>query len=192
MGNLQSSELDCSLTSSLVSSLSSKLDSVAERLIRHLAGRSLYLAAAESCTGGLVADALTRIPGASTCFWGSFVCYTSQAKNLMLGVGEDTLNKYGEVSKETARLMALGALEKSGADTAVSITGLAGPGGAAGKQQNIPVGTVWIAAVLRDIDTAVKIKKCYFSGSRNEVRTQAAREALVQITELLETRLCLM
>ena len=173
-----------------------ELDCVAERLVRLLAGRSLYLTAAESCTGGLVADALTRIPGASSCFWGSFVCYTSRAKMLMLGVGEDTLTKYGEVSRETARLMALGALEKSGADAAVSITGYAGPGGGvAGDGTDIPAGTVWIATALcslipgtktTDSEIAEIVKVFHFSGSRNNVRAQAAREALVQITELLE------
>ena len=190
--------MDNSLSSKLDNAQSSELDCVSERLIRLLAGRSLYLAAAESCTGGLVADAITRVPGASSCFWGSFVCYTSQAKKLMLGVGEDTLYKYGEVSGETARLMALGALEKSGANTSVSITGLAGPDG---DGSETPVGTVWTAAALRlpraenknaEGEIAINIKKNNFSGSRNEIRIKAAREALVQITELLESRLCLM
>ena len=161
-----------------------ELDSVTERLIRLLAGRSLYLVTAESCTGGLVADALTRIPGASSCFWGSFVCYTSRAKKLMLGVGEDTLAKYGEVSKETARLMALGALEKSGADAAVSVTGFAGPGGGTAGGSDIPAGTVWIASALRS--GAEIAREFHFSGSRNDVRIQAAREALIQVTELLD------
>ena len=173
----------------------------AERLVQLLAARSMYLAAAESCTGGLVADALIRIPGASRCFWGSFVCYTSPAKEQMLGVGEDTLNKYGAVSRETAGLMALGALRKSGADAAVSVTGIAGPGsGVTVNGLECPAGTVWIAAVLRgkkeenlnDITDAGYVKKYNFNGSRNVVRTRAAREAIMQITELLENRLCLM
>ena len=174
------------------------LMSAAEYLIRLLVKRSMYLAAAESCTGGLVADALTSVSGASSCFWGSFVCYTPQAKKQMLGVGEDTLNRYGAVSKETAGLMALGALEKSGADAVVSVTGFAGPG-TAGNSTNTPVGTVWIASVLRSKRTgnenpadAAVVKKFHFNGSRNEVRAQAAREAIIQITELLENRLCLM
>jgi PncC family amidohydrolase len=168
------------------------MDKAAEYLIRLLADRALYLAAAESCTAGLVADALARIPGASACFWGSFVCYTPQAKRHMLGVGEDTLNRYGAVSEETARAMALGAIEKSGADASVSVTGLAGPGG---DGSNLPVGTVWIAAALRGHNMEstpakktirVHAAEFHFSGSRNTIREQAAKEALIQITELLE------
>lgn len=169
-----------------------ELHNAAERLIKLLASGSLYLAAAESCTAGLVADALARIPGASSCFWGSFVSYTPRAKIQMLGVGEDTLNRYGAVSEETARAMALGAIEKSGADVSVSVTGLAGPGG---DGSNVPVGTVWIASALRESTMKNKISKSmirvhaaefHFSGSRNIIRGLAAKEALIQITELLE------
>ena len=108
----------------------------------------------------------------------------------MLGVGEDTLNKYGAVSGETAKAMVMGTLEKSGADAAVSVTGLAGPDG---DGSGTPVGTVWIARALRGNKTenknagaeaAVHAAEYHFSGSRNEVRAMAAREALIQITEL--------
>ena len=163
------------------------LYSAAERLVALLIDRSLYLAASESCTGGLVADALTRVSGASACFWGSFVCYTPRAKIQMLGVGEYTLSTYGLVSGETALEMAAGTLEKSGADAAVSVTGLAGP---EGDGSDVPVGTVWIAAALRSgkaerkPDTFAR-KFCFF-GSRNEVRMQAAWETIKQITELLK------
>ena len=160
-------------------------DSVAERLVRLLVDRSLYLAAAESCTGGLAADAIIRVPGASSCFWGSYVCYTPRAKMQMLGIGEKQLNEYGLVSRETACAMALGALEKSGADIAVSITGIAGPGGS----PDAPVGTVWIAAAPGGNKAEGKTAEAaefHFSGSRNDVRRQAARQALIQIMELLE------
>jgi PncC family amidohydrolase len=99
----------------------------AETLIRTLASASLSLAAAESCTGGLVSDLLVRVPGASRVFWGSFICYSIDAKRRMLGIGEDLILRFGAVSRETACAMALGALEKSGAGAAVSVTGLAGP-----------------------------------------------------------------
>jgi PncC family amidohydrolase len=175
------------------------LASAAEHLVQLLSHRSLYLAIAESCTAGLAADALAGIPGASSCFWGSFVCYTIRAKIQMLGIGEERLNRYGPVSEETACSMALAALEKSGADIAVSVTGLAGP---AGDGSDVPVGTVWIAAALRRgrlgsssvssgnsgsaADERVNAAKFYFSGSRNDVRVQAAMEALVQTIKLLE------
>jgi len=160
------------------------LDGAAERLIRLLLGKSVFLVAAESCTAGLVADALGRVSGASSCFWGSFVCYTSGAKMKMLGVEKDTLDTFGAVSGETARAMALGALKKSGAGAAVSVTGLAGP---LGDGSGVPVGTVWIAAALsRGGAIAEDTAEYHFSGSRNNVRRLAAGKALEQITELLE------
>jgi PncC family amidohydrolase len=148
----------------------------AEKLVKLLKEKSLVIAAAESCTAGLVADEIVRIPGASGVFWGSFVCYTPQAKTGMLGVTEETLSKYGAVSAETAGAMARGALEKSGADGAVSVTGLAGPDG---DGSGLPAGTVWIGTALKN--RQVKTEKFYFTGFRNAVREQAAREALSQI-----------
>jgi len=161
------------------------LKSVAEELVRLLKNKSRYLVLAESCTAGLAADALARVPGASACLWGSFVCYTFRAKMRMLGLGEERLNKYGLVSEETARAMALGALEKSGADAAVSITGLAGPDG---DGSGVPVGTVWIATALGDPDRpdsggiSCEAAEFHFEGGRNRVRQQAAQQALEQIT----------
>lgn len=136
----------------------------------------MVLAGAESCTAGLGADLLGRVSGASECFWGSFVCYTPQAKTAMLGVSKETLTRYGLVSGETARAMAAGALEKSGADAAFSVTGLAGPNG---DGSSVPVGTVWIGTALKSGVTAEK--QFCFSGGRNEVRRQAAQKALEQI-----------
>ncbi|MDR0600659.1 MAG: CinA family protein [Treponema sp.] len=155
-------------------------DNAVRRLVRFLTERSLFLAAAESCTSGLVADLLGGVNGASACFWGSFVCYTPQAKVKMLGVGEEILARYGLVSGETARAMAAGALEKSGADAAVSITGLAGPGG---DGSPVPVGTVWIGTALRG--GAVQAEQFHFKGRRNGVRHRAALKALEQIMNQL-------
>jgi len=165
-------------------------DDVAGRLVRFLSGKGLRMATAESCTAGLAAEAIARIPGASACFWGSFVCYAREAKIQMLGIGEKILVEYGLVSGETARAMALGALEKSGVDAAVSVTGLAGPGGSSSANDNgvkgeaIPAGTVWIATALRFTGInciTVEAVRFHFSGGRNEVRRQAARTALEQL-----------
>lgn len=146
---------------------------LARCLTETLGRRSQTVAAAESCTAGLVADLFARIPGASRVFWGSLVTYTVDAKVKLLGLDRRELERNGPVSGETVRAMALGALEKSGADYAVAVTGLAGPGG---DGTAVPVGTVWIAAVGRD-----RIPAAYmfnFTGLRNEIREKAALEAL--------------
>ncbi|MDR2552903.1 MAG: CinA family protein [Treponema sp.] len=158
----------------------------AEALVRFLTERSLFLAAAESCTSGLVADLVGSVAGASRCFWGSFVSYSLQAKTAMLGVRGEILAEYGPVSAETARAMAAGTLEKSTADAAVSVTGLAGPGSGG---SDVLLGTVWIGTALRG--GKVRAERFHFNGGRNEVRQQAALKALEQILEELmdkETR----
>jgi PncC family amidohydrolase len=131
------------------------------------------VAAAESCTAGLVADLFARIPGASRVFWGSLVTYTVDAKVKILGLDRGELERHGPVSGETACAMALGALEKSGADYALAVTGLAGPGG---DGTAVPVGTVWIAVVGRNRIPAAYVFN--FKGLRNEIREKAALEAL--------------
>ncbi|MDR2182416.1 MAG: CinA family protein [Treponema sp.] len=143
--------------------------------------RSMRIAAAESCTAGLAADLLARTPGASAVFWGSFVCYTADAKKSMLGVDSEIIENYGLVSGECALAMARGALEKSGVDAAFSITGLAGPDG---DGSAVPVGTVWIAAALKG-KTAEAVKY-HFNSPRNELRLKAARAALEQLHAKLE------
>lgn len=140
------------------------------------------LAAAESCTAGLAADFFGRIPGASKVFWGSFVCYTPDAKVKMLGVTKELIEKYGAVSREVALLMAEGALEKSGAHWAFSVTGLAGPDG---DGTLTPVGTVWIGLAKRGITPSgllqSEAKMFLFSGDRNRQREAAAAAAIEEL-----------
>src|SRR5262252_2322093 len=120
---------------------------LARSLLDLCRSRRLTLATAESCTGGLVAGALTDIPGSSDVIDRGFITYSNDAKRVMLGVDATTLATFGAVSKETATQMAVGALERTGVDLTVSITGIAGPGGATpGK----PVGLVHLAAAARD------------------------------------------
>ena len=142
--------------------------------------RKLTIATAESCTGGLIAAALTEIPGSSDVIDRGFVTYSNAAKHAMLGVDQDIIETFGAVSKETATAMAFGALEQADVDLAVSITGIAGPGGATpGK----PVGLVHLAVAARD--GRVAHKECRFGAvGRSNVRQQSVVEALKMLTDM--------
>ena len=139
------------------------------------AGRTVTLA--ESCTGGLVAAALTEIPGSSDVLEASFVTYSNDAKQALLKVSSDVLDTFGAVSIAVAWSMAQGALERSGADVAVAITGVAGPGGGTAKK---PVGTVVFARALKGGDPADvhADRKDFGDLGRGGVRLQAALCAL--------------
>ena len=158
--------------------------SLAERLVKELSARKKTIAAAESCTAGLAAHFIASIPGASEIFWGSFVSYAEDAKAGMLGIPMECIKKYGAVSRPVAIAMAEGALERSGAFWAFSVTGLAGPGG---DNFGTPVGTVWIGIAGRDggdINAPrSEAKKFFFYGSRNELREAAAVAALQMLLE---------
>ena len=151
----------------------SELETLADRLGRELLNRGEWLATAESCTGGWVAQAVTAIAGSSTWFDRGFVTYSNAAKVEMLGVPETTLERHGAVSEATARAMAQGALKNSRADWAVAITGIAGPTGGTPEK---PVGMVCFAWAQRD--GGCEALTCHFAGTRTEVREQASRLAL--------------
>ncbi len=137
------------------------------------AGRTVALA--ESCTGGLVAAALTEIPGSSAVLDRGFVTYSNAAKREVLGVQEDIIDAFGAVSPATVWAMAQGALERSGADVAVAISGVAGPDG--GSEQK-PVGTVTFARCLRGSDEIETDERLLDGSSRAAVRYQATLVAL--------------
>lgn len=120
---------------------------LAARVLQLLRERGETLTTAESCTGGLVASMLTRIPGSSEGFHAGFVTYANHVKHSVLNVPQEDLDRHGAVSEEVVRAMALGALEKSGADHAIAVSGIAGPGGGT---EDKPVGTVWLAWGGRD------------------------------------------
>ncbi|MDP3177115.1 MAG: nicotinamide-nucleotide amidohydrolase family protein [Spirochaetaceae bacterium] len=147
--------------------------SAARELLRLLAARSMTLACAESCTGGLVSAALTDIPGASRVLWGSVVSYANACKERMLGVDPNTIAERGAVSRECAREMAAGVLKASGADLAVAVTGIAGPEGGSPDK---PVGTVWFAWAASD--GAAREEISVFAGDRAAIRAAAAARAL--------------
>lgn len=143
--------------------------------------RGLMLATAESCTGGLVAAALTAIPGSSAVVERGFVTYSNHAKAEMLGVPMALIDAHGAVSEPVARAMAEGALAHSHAQVAVAITGIAGPdGGSADK----PVGLVHFAAARHGAATIARAH--VFTGDREAVRAQATRTALAMLGEIAE------
>lgn len=152
-----------------------------ERLSALLGERKIKLATAESCTGGLLAAAITSQPGASNVFDRGFITYSNVAKTDMLGVGKGVLEKFGAVSAQTAQAMAKGAIERSQAGLAVSITGIAGPNGGAPEK---PVGLVFFGYALKGGSSGSI--ECRFCGSREDIRSGAVRMALSHLIEVLE------
>ncbi len=149
--------------------------SLASEVLRAWEGKTL--ATAESCTGGLIGGVLTAVQGASSVYKGGIVGYCNEAKHNLLGVPEELLEKDGAVSAPVAQAMAQGAMAALHTDAAVSVTGLAGPDGDA---YGNPVGTVFVGYADAYVCFA---KEFHFSGSRKEVRLQAAREALKTVLE---------
>ena len=153
------------------------LVALARRVIEANRAAGRTIACAESCTGGLVGAALTEIPGASDVFLASVVSYANESKVGLLGVGTDIVETFGSVSVATAWAMARGILERSGADVAVAITGIAGPDGGTEKK---PVGTVVFGRAVKggDPDDIVSDKRHFPDNGRGGLRLQAALCAL--------------
>ena len=144
--------------------------------------RRVRVATAESCTGGGVAEAITRIAGSSEWFDRGFVTYSDEAKRQLLDVPADTIAAHGAVSEETARDMAAGALGHSAADVSVAVTGIAGPSGGSAEK---PVGLVWFAWAARG--AAVQTRRFRFRGGRESVRRQSVAVALQGLIDLLRS-----
>jgi nicotinamide-nucleotide amidase len=142
--------------------------------------RGLKLATAESCTGGLVADHITDVPGSSDYFVGGVVAYAYEAKVALLHVSWDTLRLHGAVSRETVIEMARGVRTALGADLGISVSGIAGPGGGLPEK---PVGTTWIGLSARDGDWA---RKFVWVGDRRLNKESSADAALQMILEYLQ------
>ena len=146
---------------------------------RLLHQRGLKLGLAESCTGGLVGHRVTNVPGSSEYFTGGVVAYAYEAKVAMLGVSWDTLNAYGAVSRKTVLEMARGVRDLLAVDIAVSISGIAGPGGGTAEK---PVGTTWIGLVAPKGEWA---RKFVFDGDREQNKTSSADAALQMLLDYL-------
>lgn len=148
----------------------------AENLVELLTAQGLKCATAESCTGGSVAAAITDVPGSSAVFVGGVVSYANEVKRDVLAVKEETLLACGAVSSETAAQMAEGARSLMKCDLAVSLTGIAGPGGGSDEK---PVGLVWFGLADK---TGVRTEKAIFPGEREEVRRRAVVHAIGMLT----------
>jgi nicotinamide-nucleotide amidase len=154
----------------------------ANMIIVKAAAAGKTLITAESCTGGLVAAALTDIAGSSSAFDRGLVTYSNSAKIELLGVPAETIANFGAVSAETARAMALGALAHSTCDIAVAITGVAGPGGGSIEK---PVGLVHFACARRGEVEAAHVERRFGPLSRSEIRAAAVEQALDLFLEAL-------
>ncbi len=147
-------------------------ETMEEAVVRLLVKYGLTVTTAESCTGGMIAAKLVNVPGVSDVFNQGFITYSNKAKRRLLDVSKATLKKYGAVSEQTAREMALGGIMASDADACMAVTGIAGPDG--GSEER-PVGLVYIACCMKD---EVTVEECHFHGTRAEIREQAAVSAL--------------
>ncbi len=145
---------------------------IEEKVFAKLKENNFTIACAESCTGGLLAATLVNVAGISDIFNEGIITYSNEAKKHYLGVSKKTLKKYGAVSKQTAKEMAMGLAKKAKVSVAVSTTGIAGP---TGGTKDKPVGLVYIGIYL---DGETFVKECIFEGDRQEVRRQAAIKAL--------------
>jgi len=158
--------------------VAAELEAMARHVLEACAAGNLTLATAESCTGGLIAAALTAIPGSSAWVERGFVTYANEAKAEMLGVPMQMIERFGAVSEPVARAMAEGALAHSRAKVSVSVTGIAGPGGGSADK---PVGTVHIAAARQGQPTLHRY--CLFTGDRDAVRQDSAIAAMRLLIE---------
>ncbi|MBR2972718.1 MAG: competence/damage-inducible protein A [Clostridia bacterium] len=153
-----------------------------EALVKKLIEKKLTISTAESCTGGLIASEITSVAGSSEIFGSGYVTYANSAKMKMLGVKDKTLADHGAVSEQTAKEMAEGARAASGADIAVSVTGIAGPGGGTPEK---PVGLVYMA--LAD-DKGTIVKKLNLDGSRDKVRARTVKNVLKMVMQRIDEK----
>lgn len=147
-------------------------ETLEEAVVRLLMKYELTVTTAESCTGGMIASKLVNVPGASEVFNEGFITYSNKAKRKILDVSKNTLKKYGAVSEQTVKEMAIGGVFAADSDACIAVTGIAGPDG--GTEEK-PVGLVYIGCCIKD---EVTVKECHFHGTRMEIREQSANAAL--------------
>lgn len=164
-----------------------QLETLSIQIGQKLQAQGKTVTTAESCTGGWVAKVLTDIAGSSDYFQRGFVTYSNEAKHQMIGVTEASLQQFGAVSQQVVEEMASGALKAAVADFAISVSGIAGPGGGSIEK---PVGTVWFGFAYKQANETVTVitKHCVFQGDRNQVRLQSTGYALEILLELLNEK----
>ena len=159
---------------------------LAEAVITELVESGRTVATAESCTGGWIAKALTDVSGSSAAFGFGIVSYSNDAKVSLLGVDAARIEQDGAVSESVVRRMARGAVDQSGADLAVAVSGIAGPDGGSAEK---PVGTIWISWAARDGDNVeVAAARHHLKGDRESIRSQTVVLALQGLRETLRKR----
>lgn len=156
------------------------LSKLSQQVVEQLANKELTLSTAESCTGGMIASAITDVSGSSSVFGYGFVTYANEAKHDMVGVDMDLIQTYGAVSHEVCKAMAEGAVKASGADIAVSCTGVAGPTGGTTEK---PVGLVYIG--ICEAGKAAHSSENHFEGDRDDIRRQTVYTALSNVLDKL-------
>lgn len=151
--------------------------SLEEEVVGRLISKDLKIVTAESCTGGLVAATLVNVAGSSACFDEGYITYSNEAKIRLLGVSKESVTDFGVVSHQVVAEMAEGALKKAKADVAVSVSGIAGPGGGSPAK---PVGTVYVGLSLRLGEEKIKTETFHLQlkGTRDEVRRGTVEEVL--------------
>lgn len=151
---------------------------IKKNVVEVLKEKKLTITTAESCTGGLIAASIVNIPGASAVFKEGYITYSNEAKMKLLGVKQETLEKYYAVSAQTAFEMAEGGAKNAGADVCVAVTGVAGPD----KEDGKPVGLVYVSCCYNG---KVEVRECNFKGDRTQIRVQAANAALDLALEMV-------
>ena len=159
------------------------IDIITECVVKYMLKNSVSMSTAESCTGGMVAEAVTAVAGSSGMFFGGVCTYTEEIKMKVLGVSKETLERYSVYSEETASEMSLGAQRLFGTDCSVGITGLAGPGG--GTEEK-PVGTVYVSARYKERETVreLRLYEEYERLDRESIRRITTMKALQMVCEV--------
>ena len=155
------------------------MEHLEDKVVELLIDKKYTITTVESCSGGLLAGRIINCPGASGCFNEGYITYSNKAKEKLVAVNRETLEKYGAVSEEVAYEMAVGGAKAGNANVALSVTGIAGPGGGS---ESKPVGLVYIGCSIND---KVKVIRCMFDGDRETIRNKTVNRALELLYECL-------